>query len=1098
MSDFRKVLDAHARGQAALADAEQALDESLQREAGLAAAHGALIEALFRGERLSAATYAALMKRLSSLQPARQSATQLSASDSPSRPAIEGFPDDRTILRPRQPQPPPQPQPDISQDKTILRVPIPPANVTARNTTGASSWSHPSHWTPTDSAPPGPGTVIKDRFELVEKIGQGGMGTVFKARDRRKEEAQDRNPYVALKVLNEDFKRHPRSLQALQREARKAQALQHPNIVTVYDFDRDGTNVYMVMELLEGEPLDRLIRRHKGVGLDRKQAWEIARQICKGMGYAHGQGIVHADFKPANAYLLNDGTVKIFDFGIARAVKQGTRGGGEHTTFDPGTLGALTPAYASREVALGNDPDASDDVYAIACVIYELLTGTHPYNSVAADVASSQALVVPRPAGVSWLQWRTLRNALDFSREKRPATARVLFEAFAERRKPPVLYASVAVAACVVLVGAIMMIRSHFAAAREQEVSAALVSADGRRIEDAIPLLRDLDPARQATIFLDEAARTGLIGHYERRIEESINTVAGRYDFPAAEVQLAELMSFFPDSQAVKSISDRLGARKREELERYTQDAEAALQRGVLMDSQGMPSVSGSLAVVRVIDPRHALLIDERIPAAVATQVRAALGKSDTLTAMQLVEVGLSIDSGHSALTQLRDEVKAVRARAAQAEVDGVRVESPVPAVAATTPGEMTPANMSAEQLRSLITGALDKRFRTLAEARSLASLVAELGARDAGDAPELKRIFKLKLAGDVASVRRREGVDAAIRFAEGVYALYPDSPVLRKSLTQLRVVAAETQAQQREIDLAEAKRKLRALLDDRSIENDSWPQAVEVALQRVSANVAPDDVSVQMARIRIGVLYLTRAATLRQAGRLNESARMLEAARTHGASGASIATEERLLVQAQATQQVEQAERDRLAQIEATKQQLLAQAQANDVLGALATLDALRTKLPKRDPFIAELAPAAIAGAFLRTASMAARDGRLADAISLVKRGRAVSRTTPEVVRALNRYERYEAIERDLTEGNSIDVPDILKDFSRFAQENAEEEAAVARWMIRKVVTRANTTSNVKTANRLSSIARQLSEHQATLSGAPAAEAPAAVAERS
>ncbi len=241
-------------GEAALADAEQALQESLQSEGGLAAAHGALIEALYRSDRLSGVAYAALMKRLGTLQPARPQAAQ--------RPAENAAADDRTILRFQ------RPQPDISGDKTILRIQPTPAHVTTRNTTGATSWSHPSHWTPTDSGPLGPGSVVKDRFVLEEKIGQGGMGTVYKARDRRKEEAQDRNPYVALKVLNEDFKRHPRSLQALQREARKAQALQHPNIVTVYDFDRDGTNVYMVMELLEGEPLDRLIRRHKGVGLE--------------------------------------------------------------------------------------------------------------------------------------------------------------------------------------------------------------------------------------------------------------------------------------------------------------------------------------------------------------------------------------------------------------------------------------------------------------------------------------------------------------------------------------------------------------------------------------------------------------------------------------------------------------------------------------------------------------------------------------------------------------------------------------------------------------------------------------------------------------
>ncbi len=84
--------------------------------------------------------------------------------------------------------------------------------------------------------------MIRDRFVLEDPLGKGGMGTVFRARDLRKEEAQDRNPYVAIKILNEDFKRHPRSLQALQREARKSQTLAHPNIVTVYDFDRDGAN----------------------------------------------------------------------------------------------------------------------------------------------------------------------------------------------------------------------------------------------------------------------------------------------------------------------------------------------------------------------------------------------------------------------------------------------------------------------------------------------------------------------------------------------------------------------------------------------------------------------------------------------------------------------------------------------------------------------------------------------------------------------------------------------------------------------------------------------------------------------------------------
>jgi serine/threonine protein kinase len=1071
MSDFRQILNAHIRGQAALADAELALQESLRNEAGLGASHRALIEALYRGERLSGESYAALMRRLIAVQP--------------SRPAPQPLPEeasDKTILRVA------RPEPDISSDKTQFRVPVPQAaNTPARNTTSASSWSHPSHWTATDAAPLAPGSVIKDRFVLEQKIGQGGMGTVFRARDRRKEEAQDRNPFVAVKVLNEDFKRHPRSLQALQREARKAQALQHPNIVTVYDFDRDGTNVYMVMELLEGEPLDRLIRQHKGTGLEPGQAWHIAQEICKGMSYAHGQGIVHADFKPANAFLMQDGSVKIFDFGIARAVKQGTRADGAQTAFDPGTLGAMTPAYASRDVALGLEPDAGDDVYAIACVIYELLTGTHPFNGVSGDVASAKGLVAARPEGVSGRRWRTLRDALDVSRLRRPASAKVLLDAFSARRSPPVLYASVAVAALVVLVGGIMVASAHFAAERAEDVAAALVSADPRRIEAALPTLRDLDPARRAALFLNDAARAGLIQHYEKRIDEAVNVVQSRYDYPQAEALLAEIKDYFADSQAVQNIADRLSASKREELARYTGALEAALQRGTLIDPQGTPSVAGSLAVVRVIDPRNPLLIDARLPAAFVEQARRALGSADTALATQLVAAGVAIDPGDSTLARLRDEVRNARAQAIEAELNGVR-----PAVVAAPVPERA-EDMTVEQLRAGIAAGLEQPSRTLAQARALAGLIAELGRRDATEVPELQRSLKLKLAGDIATVRNRKGVDEAVRFADGAYALFPDSPVLRKSLTQMRLAAVEAVARQRDAEIAQAKRNLIALMDERRVD-DTWPAAVESLLQRLASTLSPQDLFVEQARIRVAVLYLNRAAALRAAQRHAEAARMLESARIHGAAAGPVAIEAQLQAQALAGQKMAQAERDKVAQIESLKQKLLAQAEANDVASALATLKVLRESLPKKDAFIAEQGPAAIGGAYLRMASAAAQDGRLTDAIGLVGRGRAVARTTPELVRALNRYERYRDIELELGNSTVIDVERIVREFSAFAEQDAEEEAVVARWMIRKVLARANAASSVKISTRLADIARRLSEHQATLHG-EAADAPAPAA---
>ncbi len=135
------------------------------------------------------------------------------------------------------------------------------------------------------------GSVIKDRFTLEKLLGRGGMGEVYLATDKRKLEAQDKNPYVALKVLGENFKRHPQAFVALQREARKTQELAHPNIVTVYDFDRDKDMVFMTMEYLAGAPLDELLRSSPK-GLPPEQANSILLDISNALTYAHSHQII--------------------------------------------------------------------------------------------------------------------------------------------------------------------------------------------------------------------------------------------------------------------------------------------------------------------------------------------------------------------------------------------------------------------------------------------------------------------------------------------------------------------------------------------------------------------------------------------------------------------------------------------------------------------------------------------------------------------------------------------------------------------------------------------------------------------------------------
>ena len=280
----------------------------------------------------------------------------------------------------------------------------------------------------------GIGDTLNGRFLLKECLGFGGMGTVYKALDLRKLEASDRNPYIAIKVLNVQFRGHPKSLIALQREAKKAQALAHPNIVTVYDFDRDGSMVYLTMEYLSGKPLSQTFRTPGFTGMTYAKALPIINGMAKALDYAHERGFVHCDFKPANVFLMDTGQVKVIDFGIARVFQRPDEDGDE-TIFDAGSLGGLTPAYASPEMFEHREPDPRDDIYALACITYELLTGRHPYGRLPSTQARSAGIRPQRPKNLGQRQWRALKAALSFNRETRTRTvARFLQGMSGERR----------------------------------------------------------------------------------------------------------------------------------------------------------------------------------------------------------------------------------------------------------------------------------------------------------------------------------------------------------------------------------------------------------------------------------------------------------------------------------------------------------------------------------------------------------------------------------------------------------------------------------------------------------------------------------------
>ena len=255
------------------------------------------------------------------------------------------------------------------------------------------------------------GRVLRDRYVIQERLGAGGRGTVFKALDRYRSSLPDAEQYVALKVLHAGRDCPDQTIGDLRRELHCGQVLSHQNIVNVYEMDRDGDVVFFTMELLEGELLSDVIGRMRPAAMQRLQAMQIIRQLGAGLEHAHERGVVHGDLKPRNLLVTHEGQLRILDFGAAHTVAR--------TQSDECASTSGTPAYASCEILEGRAADPRDDLYALACICYELLTGAHPFAARPATVARNFGVKATRPAGLTGQQWRTLQTGLSWHRAGR-------------------------------------------------------------------------------------------------------------------------------------------------------------------------------------------------------------------------------------------------------------------------------------------------------------------------------------------------------------------------------------------------------------------------------------------------------------------------------------------------------------------------------------------------------------------------------------------------------------------------------------------------------------------------------------------------------
>jgi serine/threonine protein kinase len=265
------------------------------------------------------------------------------------------------------------------------------------------------------------GQVLRGRYVLKARLGTGGSGAVFKALDRFRATLPATQQFVALKILHAEGDCSEEALANFRLEFHCGQVLSHPNIVNVYDLDRDGDLVFFTMELLEGESLSNVLERLRPAAMRKSQAWQLIQQLCAGLAHAHEHGVVHGDLKPENIFITRQGELRILDFGAAHrfmTVWSGSEYADHALTFG-------TPAYASCEQLEGRPADPRDDLYALACICYEILAGAHPFESRPATLARDYGVRLVRPEGLTVRQWGALQKGLCWHRAGRSISVRL-------------------------------------------------------------------------------------------------------------------------------------------------------------------------------------------------------------------------------------------------------------------------------------------------------------------------------------------------------------------------------------------------------------------------------------------------------------------------------------------------------------------------------------------------------------------------------------------------------------------------------------------------------------------------------------------------
>ncbi len=402
-----KILDDFIDGWADFEEFRKVVEDQLSRHPELTEATLQRLDSLKSAGRMSPALHALMANEVT-----RSSAGDITPPFGEPEPPEQPEP-----ARPsKSPKPPEHAKP--SKPPEHARPPKPPEPPELQEPLEASEPPRPA----SPPSPPGVGSVLAGRYRLDAVLGRGGMSVVYRAVDLQHIGSGPEAARVAVKLLAPEF-RGREARRSFEREAALLRPLDHPGVVRLLDSGSDGESTFLVLELLDGEWLrSHLVRTHPAP-LPVDQALRVTRELCEALAYLHGQGLVHRDLKPANIFITAAGETRLIDFGLAGTVKDAESAVGP----PPKTW---TPLYASPEMLAGVAPDPRDDVYSLGCVVYEMLTGRHPWGNLPADEAAHLNLKVTKPASLSAQRWKALQRALAFRAAARPADGAAFLRAF--------------------------------------------------------------------------------------------------------------------------------------------------------------------------------------------------------------------------------------------------------------------------------------------------------------------------------------------------------------------------------------------------------------------------------------------------------------------------------------------------------------------------------------------------------------------------------------------------------------------------------------------------------------------------------------------